>query len=609
MPSDPKRQLGLWSQMFPKCLQWFECRSHNRVLSFSKVSIYSNWFCNVRTFVFIQKIVFCVCWISSTLDAHVSTSPRLVPNSIRTIPLLILEHHEFTDIIPFSIRFVRICSAPLRFSSWPEEWPLPVREFPCILHHNYGICNIHFFAFFVSPFNVIAVQVHTASHQPYSESLWKFAMSWILGQIVHSNSIGSPSIRSSSRHGVVLLNDSNLVFMCQWLVDVGAFCQDTTLNLRRHSACWTRVMQLHSGHITAWYSRHDSDILLCTQTSWAQVGSHRKQFSSLCTAHFAPVLCRLPRLHGSGTGIPGIGTLIYSLYCSIGTSSGDGICSRGRDAWTSAWRAHGTDDWSTSTVIKHCDERSSVGTHGSRENNGTVGVETAPRGHESRKARAVRTWERLWRLGFHIQRVRGYTRSCLSCLAENSETITNSGDGDSTTRSAVCNIAVPPHDAHTERRTESGEKSWKQRFRSLQTIVPDVRNVRSGRQRGTIRANHDLQVRFQDWRRGRPSERISGTGETIRWGERYRSRSRPSEKGVHYFEHAWASEETSSVECWKTVKLQRITRGDWRLLEEQTHLQDDFSRKHTRRRFNGSRRSLPKGERERQREIRQGKEG
>ena len=28
--------------------------------------------------------------------------------------------------------------------------------------------------------------------------------------------------------------------------------------------------------------------------------------------------------------------------------------------------------------------------------------------------------------------------------------------------------------------TESGEESWKQRFRSLQTIVLDVRNVRSG---------------------------------------------------------------------------------------------------------------------------------
>ena len=35
-------------------------------------------------------------------------------------------------------------------------------------------------------------------------------------------------------------------------------------------------------------------------------------------------------------------------------------------------------------------------------------------------------------------------------------------------------------------------------FRSLQTIVPDVRNVRSGRQHGTVRANHDIQVRFHD---------------------------------------------------------------------------------------------------------------
>ena len=151
----------------------------------------------------------------------------------------------------------------------------------------------------------------------------------------------------------------------------------------------------------------------------------------------------------------------------------------------------------------------------SRENIGAVGVETAPRGHESRKARAVRTWQRLSRLGFHIQRIRGYTRSCLSCLAEDSETITNSGDGDSTTRTGVCNIAVPPHDAHTKGSTKSGKESWKQRFRSLQTTVPDVRNVRSGRQHGTVRANHDFQVRFQDRRRGRPSERISGTGETI----------------------------------------------------------------------------------------------
>ena len=102
------------------------------------------------------------------------------------------------------------------------------------------------------------------------------------------------------------------------------------------------------------------------------------------------------------------------------------------------------------------------------------------------------------RLGLYIQRICGYARSCLSCLVENSETITNSGDGDSTTRTAVCNIAVPSHDAHTERSTESREESWKRWFRSLQTTVLDVRTVRSGRQHGTLRANHDIQVWFQD---------------------------------------------------------------------------------------------------------------
>ena len=105
--------------------------------------------------------------------------------------------------------------------------------------------------------------------------------------------------------------------------------------------------------------------------------------------------------------------------------------------------------------------------------------------------------------------------------------------------------------------SHSREESWKQRLRSVQTTVPEVRN-----KAGTVRANHDVQVRFQDRRRGRPSERISGTGETIRRGERCRSRSRSSEKGAHHFEHARASEDTSSAERGQTGKLQRITRGD-----------------------------------------------
>ena len=65
----------------------------------------------------------------------------------------------------------------------------------------------------------------------------------------------------------------------------------------------------------------------------------------------------------------------------------------------------------------------------------------------------------------YILWTRGYARSCLSCIAENSKTITKSGDGDSTTRTAVCNIAVPTH--YTERSTESGEKK-------LETTVSEL---------------------------------------------------------------------------------------------------------------------------------------
>ena len=71
-------------------------------------------------------------------------------------------------------------------------------------------------------------------------------------------------------------------------------------------------MLLHSGLITAWYSRHDSDILLCTQTSWAQVGSKRKQFSSivhspLCTrfSSFPTLAASSSSLHGGNGKTPG----------------------------------------------------------------------------------------------------------------------------------------------------------------------------------------------------------------------------------------------------------------------------------------------------------------
>ena len=71
---------------------------------------------------------------------------------------------------------------------------------------------------------------------------------------------------------------------------------------------------------------------------------------------------------------------------------------------------------------------------------------------------------------FTFNGIRGYARSCLSCLAEDSETITNSGDGYSTTRTAVCNIAVPPHDAHTEKARKVVRKAGNNGFEAYRQL-------------------------------------------------------------------------------------------------------------------------------------------
>ena len=71
-------------------------------------------------------------------------------------------------------------------------------------------------------------------------------------------------------------------------------------------------------------------------------------------------------------------------------------------------------------------------------------------------------------------------------------------------------MATPPHEQQSATLlylltmlTQKGarkvvRKAGNNGFEAYRTIVPDVRNVRSGRQHGTTRANHDLQVWFQD---------------------------------------------------------------------------------------------------------------
>ena len=103
--------------------------------------------------------------------------------------------------------------------------------------------------------------------------------------------------------------------------------------------------------------------------------------------------------------------------------------------------------------------------------------DTRPRLENKRVGKPVHAWQRLRRLGLHFQRICWYARSCVSGPAESSETVNDSGDGNSTTRTAVRDIAVSAHDAHAERARNVVKKSQEQRIRGLLTVVHDVRNL------------------------------------------------------------------------------------------------------------------------------------
>ena len=94
------------------------------------------------------------------------------------------------------------------------------------------------------------------------------------------------------------------------------------------------------------------------------------------------VLCCFPLLHGGGAAYLGVGVL-----SGVASAQQVEMLRRQFDELTAQM-----------TVVEHYDERSGDRTHGSREINGTVSVETASRGHGSREVRVVRSWQRHRRL-------------------------------------------------------------------------------------------------------------------------------------------------------------------------------------------------------------------
>ena len=80
-----------------------------------------------------------------------------------------VEHHAFSNFIPFSIRFVDMSSVPFLLRSRPWKWPMSSRQSSSILCNFESIRNT---IFFISSFSPITVIVHWHEDDPSFELLW-----------------------------------------------------------------------------------------------------------------------------------------------------------------------------------------------------------------------------------------------------------------------------------------------------------------------------------------------------------------------------------------------------------------------------------------------------
>ena len=83
-------------------------------------------------------------------------------------------------------------------------------------------------------------------------------------------------------------------------------------------------------------------------------------------------------------------------------------------------------------------------------------------------------------------------------LAESNETVADSGASYGTTRTAVCDTAVPGHDAHTEKSTQNREKVGNNGFEAHTQLRLMYGTSQSGRQHGITRSNYGVQGRYQN---------------------------------------------------------------------------------------------------------------
>ena len=133
-----------------------------------------------------------------------------------------VEHHVLSDPIPFSIRFVRMSSEIFLSDPGPRN-----DECPCVNFRAYSATFLEFAIHSPSFLNFSPYSVVVHWHEDDSSckllrfTLYNVIIFWILvricndvnpGNIFHSNSIGSPSIRSNSRYWDGFINHSIFSF-------------------------------------------------------------------------------------------------------------------------------------------------------------------------------------------------------------------------------------------------------------------------------------------------------------------------------------------------------------------------------------------------------------
>ena len=225
---------------------------------------------------------------------------------------------------------------------------------------------------------------------------------------------------------------STLLRLCVWIA-----CVEQPKS-RKHKMPDFSVNSKSTVHT---YLHQCSSLMLGHATrSLGPESNSRKQVESSCAVFTLTHVSRHSVLHGSGAGHPG--KLV---------KSGRGYWSRSAEKTTR--RAQRADGLFETTVNGLTEAVRAMGQPVSK-----------PRPEDLRVGRPEPYIPGKDFDDFNLRRKRWYTQLRLFNPAESSETVGDSGGGDATTRTGICNAIVLSYNAHTERSAEDREERRKQLF-------------------------------------------------------------------------------------------------------------------------------------------------